>query len=228
LQRSEKVFNFGVTGYSYGSESLAAHTLTVSSNDMKPLKIIKWSPLALIVATIIYAVGLLMGLPLIPIVKTDYFVNGTNQAIASGLILKQTDNCAITLNEPNKISDNEQSISIAISSKDGQHDLTINDFSLTVFYADQREIKKENTFLNSDNESEIVSFTNRKYLIAKSEPPEIDKHVYILNVFNTDELDNFKISIKLTCTIDNITYLIKQKLELNKKQSLTWIKFKLH
>jgi len=192
------------------------------------LKYLLWTLLTLFVATIIWVVGLFAGLPLIPFVETDYYVNESNQTLANGLILKQTDSSVIKLEVPNYFSENDQCFDTWVSSTKGQHFLTIKDFSLQAFNADQSEIKKENTYLFWDNGSKDETFKIENYQISKSATTENDKYVFIRTVFDTEGLDNFILSVKLNFTLDNKTDLVEQKVNVNKKHRLTWNPLRAH
>ena len=192
------------------------------------LKIFLWTFLITFCLLILWVVGLLAQLPLIPWIETDYFVVGTNQTLANGLTLKQTDNTNIKIEVPNYFSEDDQCFDFWFSSANGKHLLTVDDFSLIVYDNDNSELKRENTYLFWDNGSKNETFKIENYEIAKTDTCNKNKYVFFRTVFDIDKIGNFKIKVKVNYSIDNKSDSINQTLTIEKKHRLTWNKFRVH
>ena len=72
------------------------------------LKILFKTFLTIIGLLLVWVIGLFAQLPLIPWIETDYYVAGTNQTLANGYILKQTDGVIVKIEVPNEFFENDQ------------------------------------------------------------------------------------------------------------------------
>ena len=192
------------------------------------LKILFKTFLTIICLLVIWVIGLFGQLPLIPWIETDYYVVGTNQTLANGYILKQTDNAIIKIEVPNEFSENDQCFDFWFSSATGTHMLTVKGFSQTVFDNDNSEIKRQNAYLFWDNGSKEETFNIENYEIAHSENYDQKKYVFFRTVFDVDNISDFSIKLKSNFYVDNKPNLIDTTLTIEKKHRLTWNKFRVH
>ena len=192
------------------------------------LKILFKTFLTIICLLVIWVIGLFAQLPLIPWIETDYNVAGTNQTLANGYILKQTDNALIKIEVPNEFFENDQCFDVWFSSANGTHILTVKDFSQTVFEGDNSEIKSENSYLFWDNGSKEETFNIDNYKIFHSDNYDHKKYVFFRTVFNVENISDFSIKLKTNFFIDNKPNLIDTTLQIEKKHRLTWNKFRVH
>src|SRR6187431_3152047 len=121
--------------------------------------------LVLFFLIVIWVIGLCARLPLIPWIETDYFIKGTNQTLADGFNLKQSDNTIIKIEIPNEFSEKEQCFDFWFLSSQGKHLLTVNDFSLKTFENNNSEIRRDNSYLFWDNGSKDETFMIQDYEI---------------------------------------------------------------
>lgn len=192
------------------------------------LKILFKTFLTIICLLVIWVIGLFAQLPLIPWIETDYYLAGTNQTLAKGYILKQTDNVIVKIEVPNEFSENDQCFDLWFSSNIGTHSLTVKDFSQTVFDNDNSEIKNQNSYLFWDNGSKEEAFNIDNYEIAYSDNYDKKKYVFFRTVFDIDNVSDFSIKLKTNFYIDNKPNLIDTTLQIEKKHRLTWNKFRVH
>ncbi|MBL7827821.1 MAG: hypothetical protein JNJ57_14415 [Saprospiraceae bacterium] len=177
---------------------------------------------------VIWVIGLFAQLPLIPWIETDYYVVGTNQTLANGYVLKQTDNTIVKIVVPNEFSENDQCFDFWFSSNIGTHMLTVKDFSQTVFDKDNAEIKNKNSYLFWDNGSKEKTFNIDNYEIAYSDNYDKKKYVFFRTVFDIDNISYFSMKLMTNFYIDNKPNLINTTLQIEKKHRLTWNKFRMH
>ena len=192
------------------------------------LKILFKTFLTIICLLVIWIIGLFAQLPLIPWIETDYYVSGTNQILANGYILKQTDNTIIKIDVPNEFFENGQCFDFWFLSAAGTHTLTVKDFSQTIFDNDNSEIKRKNSYLFWDNGSKEEAFEIDNYEITHSDNYDQKKYVFFRTVFNVDNISDFSIKLKTNFYIDNNPNQIDTTLQIEKKHRLTWNRFRVH
>jgi len=193
--------------------------------------------LMLFFAIVLWIIGLLARLPLIPWIETDYFVTGTTQTLAKGFVLKQPDTTItkgflsvtagsiIKLEAPNEFPEDDQCFDFWFSSAGGKHLLTVNNFSLKIFDSNNSEIKPINSYLFWDDGSKDKTFNIENYSIDTY--PK-NKYVFFRTVFDIDDVGDFSITVKTYYSIDNRADTIDRKLFIDKKHRLTWNEFRVH
>ena len=107
------------------------------------IKYLLWVLPIPIILTVLWVIGVIVGLPLIPFTETDYYIAGTNQKLANGHTLKQTDSTIVKIEIPNEFSENNQCFDFWFLSTSGRHLLTVKNFSNTLLNNDNQEIKKK-------------------------------------------------------------------------------------
>jgi|GEM_PF-2452256 len=192
------------------------------------LRFILWTLLTIAGLAIIWIIGLFAGFPLIPSTDTVYFVNETEQTLASGLVLNQTDSTIIKLEVPNYFLENDQCFDVWFSSTKGEHILSIKDYSLQGFITEQKELPKENTFLFWDSGNKENTFMVDNYKISKAVSSTNDKYVFIRTVFDTEMAEQFTLVLKINYHLNHKNYLIEQKINVKKEHTLTWNSLRVH
>ena len=192
------------------------------------LKILFKTFLTIICLLVIWVIGLFAQLPLIPWIETDYYVAETNQTLANGYILKQTDGAIVKIEVPDEFFENDQCFDFWFSSATGTHMLTVKEFSQTVFDNDNSEVKRQNSYLFWDNGSKEETFNIDNYEIAHSDNYDQKKYVFFRTVFDVDNISDFSIKLKTSFYVDNKPNLIDTTLTIEKKHRLTWNKFRVH
>jgi lipopolysaccharide assembly outer membrane protein LptD (OstA) len=192
------------------------------------LRFILLTLLTLAGLAIIWIIGLFAGFPLIPSTETIYYVNESEQTLASGFVLNQTDSTIIKLEVPNYFLENDQCFDVWLSSTKGEHILSIEDYSLQGFITEQKELPKENTFLFWDNGNKENTFTVDNYKISKAASSTNDKYVFIRTVFDTEMAEQFTLVLKINYQLNQKNNLIEQKINVKKEHTLNWNSLKVH
>jgi hypothetical protein len=192
------------------------------------LSYILWTLLTIAGLAIIWIIGIIAGFPLIPSSETIYYVNETEETLASGLVLNQTDSTIIKLEVPNYFLENDQCFDVWFSSTKGKQILTIKDFSVQAFVADQKELSKENTFLFWDNGNKENTFLVENYQISKASSSTNDKYVFVRTVFDTEKVEQFSLVIKLNYSLNHKNYIVEQIINVKKEHKLIWNSLKAH
>ncbi|WP_461787755.1 hypothetical protein [Pedobacter sp.] len=184
--------------------------------------------LTIICLLVIWIIGLFAQLPLIPWIETDYYVAGTNQTLANGYVLMQTDKALVKIEVPTEFPENDQCFDFWFSSANGTYILTVKDFSQTLFDKSNSKIKIKNSYLFSDNGSKEEAFNIDHYEITHSDNYDQKKYVFFRNVIDLESISDFSIKIKTNFYIDSKPNLIDTTLTIEKKHRLTWNKFRMH
>ncbi len=177
---------------------------------------------------LLWIVGLLAQLPLIPFIETDYILKERNDTLGNGVLVKKNNELNIKIEIPNYFPEKEQCIDTWFTSAHGQHLLTVSNFSINVFSGDNTEIEKGQSYLFWDDGSKDETFSIHDYEISESITSERNKYVFFRSVFNIDKESNFYILIKANYSLDNIADSVERKMLITKKHRLTWNKFRAH
>jgi hypothetical protein len=192
------------------------------------LKIFKRTFKILLIGFLLWFFGVFFQLPLIPFIETDFVLNGTSQIFEKGVELQQTNKVTIKLEIPNYFPEKEQCFDTWFSSKDGQHTLTVSDFTISVFNKNGTETKKNNSSLFWDDGSSDETFKIDNYMIAKTNTTNNDKYVFFRSVFNVADKKEFIVHVKANFSVDGIQNNLEKKIAITKKHRLTWNKFRAH
>ena len=194
----------------------------------KTRKYFRWTIWTITTFVVLYIAGLFAGLPLIPWVETNYFIEGTNESLSNRVTLKQIENAKIQVEIPNYFSQNDQCIDTWFASSDSSYTLTINNFSFEAVSTEGNALKRENNYLFWDNGSKENDFKIQNYTVAKSNNQQDDKYVFLRNVYDLDNVKELTATIKFDVQINGKHESVEQSLPLVKKQKLTWNKFRTH
>ena len=177
---------------------------------------------------VLWLVGLFAQLPLIPFIETDYILSETNDTLGKGVLLNEENGLNIKIEVPNYFPEKGQCFDTWFTSTNGQHTLTVSNYSIEAFTSDNTEIEKNNSYMFWDDGSKNETFSIQNYQIVKSDTVNNRKYVFFRSVFNIDNESDFSILIKAKYSLNNFADSIERKMSITKKHRITWDKLRAH
>lgn len=184
--------------------------------------------ITIILLIVIWIIGAFADFPVVPSLKTYYLINGKNISNSNVYILKKIDNTIIKLEIPNEFFDNNKCFDIWFISIKGKHNITVKDFSQTLFDNDKIEINKKKSYLFSNNGSKSETYKIDNYEINDSDKFNKKNYIFFRTVFDIVNKNEFELKIKVYFNIDNKSNKIDKILSIEKKERVTWSHFRLH
>lgn len=176
----------------------------------------------LIGVVVLWIIAIFMDYPVIPYLKTDFYIKGETNPLSKKQDLGELDNTFFGLEIPDYFPENDQSFDLWFLSNGENQRITINNFSFELKDEKGEEKEKLTSILFWDGGSkEELSIDN--YSIDKE-----NEYVFIRSVYDVDNLSSFSMTISANFTIDNQLNKITKNLILEKKRTLQWMRFRFH
>jgi hypothetical protein len=192
----------------------------------KEMRVLKRVSIGILIFLVLWTVGCSVGLPVIPIVETNYFISESSKPLADGYILKHSYREITKLEIPNYFPVNDQCLDFCFKSSMGKHLLTVNNFKMTVKNNDETEMEKLNSYLICYDGSEDKKFSISNYYIENT--GDKDNYVIFRTVVDLSRESKFSINIKADYYVDSVESKIDKTFNLEKKTILTWNEFSVH
>ena len=92
---------------------------------------------------VLWLVGLFAQLPLIPFIETDYILSETNDTLGKGVLLNEENGLNIKIEVPNYFPEKGQCFDTWFTSTNGQHTLTVSNYSIEAFTSDNGKLPQK-------------------------------------------------------------------------------------
>jgi hypothetical protein len=187
------------------------------------MRIFKTILIGLLFAFLLWVVGCSAGLPVIPFVETDYFIDNSPVPLAHGFTITNTDDEVTELEIPDYFPDDDQCLDFWFKTSQGTHLLNVEEFRLKVFDENGNEIKPWNSYLFWNGGSE-----DEKFSIDDYEIDDAEKYVFFRTAVDLSSESSFSVAIEAKYTIDNKMRNISATYDLEKIKRLTWNELRAH
>ncbi len=178
--------------------------------------------IAILITFLLWLAGCSIGLPVIPFVATDYFIEGSDNSLKDGYVVTSSDNETTKIEIPDYFTDDNQCLDFWFTTSYGNHFLTVKNFKITVFDINDNVIMPTNSYLFRDDGSENEKFSIDNYEIGT------DKYVFFRTVVDLSGESRFAINIKADYLIDSVRRNIDKTYVLEKRKQLTWNELRAH
>lgn len=172
---------------------------------------------------LIWIVCLFFDLPVIPFNETNYYLKHNENSLNERQIIKTIDSLSIGLEIPNYFEENKQCFDVWFYSEVGNKNLSLESFLFELKDSNGKNEYLIDSILFWDGGSEENTLTIDNYKFNSK-----NNYVFFRKIYNLNGISDFSIKLNINYSIDSIQYKLDTLLNINKKEKLTWNKFRVH